>query len=409
MGDQHAAEVQAELQQYLNSKNINSLFIQIVESLLIEKPDNPIAFMVEYLLKQYPNETKELQHGLSTTDDTAFIKAETKAESKDDNRVEGMNRIEEKMGVDDIHLPSIEAAPAEEKAIDLPLLDEQPVGLVDSESAEPVAESKSSIEVADAAIMSSEEAHEELSSVMALNAHLRDLPAYEMDRAAKAFSGPHFAEEGVLLAEGSTCSSFYLVASGQFTEGLVEHGKGSCFGECSLLQSTPTKATVRATVRSMYFIMGKEEFLDILGAYFNARNEKRMTALGRAPILGTLTDDEMYLLAHYAVELNEDQPRTLCSQGQRFSSLFVVVLGSLECYQVDAEGVELHLATLGEGDCFGEASLLSEKPCLATVRTPGATRLLHVDMSVLTNRVGSLESLLKRNMEVYAKYIGADN
>ena len=43
MADAHAADVQAELQAYLNTKNINSLFINIVESLLIEKPANPIA------------------------------------------------------------------------------------------------------------------------------------------------------------------------------------------------------------------------------------------------------------------------------------------------------------------------------------------------------------------------------
>ena len=59
MADSHAADVQAELQQYLNSKNINSLFIQIVESLLIEKPGNPIAFIIEYLAKQYPDQAKE--------------------------------------------------------------------------------------------------------------------------------------------------------------------------------------------------------------------------------------------------------------------------------------------------------------------------------------------------------------
>jgi len=53
MSDSHAADVQAELQQYLNSKNINSLFISIVENLLIEKPANPIAFMIEYLNKQF--------------------------------------------------------------------------------------------------------------------------------------------------------------------------------------------------------------------------------------------------------------------------------------------------------------------------------------------------------------------
>ena len=58
MADAHAADVQAELQAYLNTKNINSLFINIVESLLIEKPANPIAFIVEYLYKQYPDKAK---------------------------------------------------------------------------------------------------------------------------------------------------------------------------------------------------------------------------------------------------------------------------------------------------------------------------------------------------------------
>ena len=56
MSDPGTADVQAELQDYLNSKNINTLFIQIVESLLIEKPDNPIGFIVEYLQKKYPDQ-----------------------------------------------------------------------------------------------------------------------------------------------------------------------------------------------------------------------------------------------------------------------------------------------------------------------------------------------------------------
>jgi cAMP-dependent protein kinase regulator len=42
----------------LNGKNINALFIAIVESLLIEKPTNPIAFIIEYLYKQYPDQAK---------------------------------------------------------------------------------------------------------------------------------------------------------------------------------------------------------------------------------------------------------------------------------------------------------------------------------------------------------------
>lgn len=119
MTDPSTADVQAELKEYLNSKNINrcvrgelvvtsvswiceyrrierrwtklismspclkhpnmtsaclrlpipcpynSLFIHIVERLLIEKPDNPIGFIVEYLAKRYPDETRAVQVGHS--------------------------------------------------------------------------------------------------------------------------------------------------------------------------------------------------------------------------------------------------------------------------------------------------------------------------------------------------------
>jgi hypothetical protein len=67
-----AADVQAELQQYLNSKNINSLFISIVENLLIEKPANPIAFMIEYLYKQYPEQAKPAIESLSSSN-TGYV------------------------------------------------------------------------------------------------------------------------------------------------------------------------------------------------------------------------------------------------------------------------------------------------------------------------------------------------
>ena len=40
----------------MQSKSINQLFIQIVEALLIEKPDNPIGFTVQFLQKKFPEQ-----------------------------------------------------------------------------------------------------------------------------------------------------------------------------------------------------------------------------------------------------------------------------------------------------------------------------------------------------------------
>ena len=67
---QGAQDVQAELQEYLNKKGINTLFIKIVENLLLDKPDNPIKHVVEYLLKQYPEETG----GVSTSGNSPWRK-----------------------------------------------------------------------------------------------------------------------------------------------------------------------------------------------------------------------------------------------------------------------------------------------------------------------------------------------
>ena len=53
------AEVQAELQQYLKDKNLNDIFVDIVENILLAKPNNPIGFIMKYILGKYPDETKE--------------------------------------------------------------------------------------------------------------------------------------------------------------------------------------------------------------------------------------------------------------------------------------------------------------------------------------------------------------
>jgi hypothetical protein len=57
----------------LNSKNINGLFIQIVESLLIEKPANPVAFMIEYLYKQFPDQAKAAGVGPSAAAPAEYV------------------------------------------------------------------------------------------------------------------------------------------------------------------------------------------------------------------------------------------------------------------------------------------------------------------------------------------------
>jgi hypothetical protein len=43
-------DTQAELYEYLKANNLNAIFVSIVEAILVEKPENPIAFMMKFLL-----------------------------------------------------------------------------------------------------------------------------------------------------------------------------------------------------------------------------------------------------------------------------------------------------------------------------------------------------------------------
>jgi len=54
------AEVQAGLQEYLSNQNLNTIFVDLVENILLEKPNNSIGFIVKYLIKKYPKETTEI-------------------------------------------------------------------------------------------------------------------------------------------------------------------------------------------------------------------------------------------------------------------------------------------------------------------------------------------------------------
>lgn len=51
-----AEGVQQELQDYLHKKGINTLFINLVESLLLTKPENPILHIIQYLQANYPDD-----------------------------------------------------------------------------------------------------------------------------------------------------------------------------------------------------------------------------------------------------------------------------------------------------------------------------------------------------------------
>jgi len=66
----------------------------------------------------------------------------------------------------------------------------------------------------------------------------------------------------------------------------------------------------------------------------------------------------------------------ILNQGDEATSLYIVLSGRLKVYRSDAEGREFILATLSEGDHFGELALVDDAPRSASVATLEPCKLL---------------------------------
>ena len=249
----------------------------------------------------------------------------------------------------------------------------------------------------------------ELRVLLGESSQLAALDDDQRESVARLLEGPHDFPEGAEVLGALVASEYLLlIESGEVVEGERKLRRGDCMGDLSLLRGVLPPSPAVAGASSRLWRLSKRDFDEHVASALNERNESRCSLLGRAGVLSTLSDIEMYRLAHHSEELHliaTEEPILVSKQGETSSSLLIVVSGSVECWQVDAGGTDILTATLGDGDVAEETALLGDKKTSATLKVPGEARLLRLERSVVVREVGPLETLLKRNMEVYAKYM----
>lgn len=419
MSDSHAADVQAELQQYLNSKNINSLFIQIVENLLIEKPANPIAFMIEYLYKQFPDQAKEAIEALSSqiapagtssaamkeediggggasaasTAPTAASAAEDDSDEEDEDDYVG-------------DMPEVAAPKA------------RPKDRRSSVSAESMDPSKLKAQMSQVTNIPKDPAvAATLLGVVGKSPLLRTLDDEQKDMIIKAFAGPIQKNDGEdVIVQGDLGDTFYLLEEGSVDvyikkKGATEEIKvhtykpGDAFGELAIMYNAPRAATCRVNTGAKLWQLDRVSFKVIVVAAAMQKREKYQNFLTKVPLLESLTEMEVMTLADSLLEETYIEGNTICDQGDEGNYFYIILEGAAECSQVDGAGASKVVASLTEGNYFGEIALMSSKPRQATVKAVGGKlKVLAIDRATFVRVFGSMEEIMQRNMEVYSKY-----
>lgn len=112
--------------------------------------------------------------------------------------------------------------------------------------------------------------------------------------------------------------------------------------------------------------------------------------LRMVPLFSDLNEEELGLLAQASSSAHFCKDQVILMEEEEGSTLFVIERGKVKVSVQDRQGREFVLAVLGQGDFFGEMSLLDGKPRSATV-------VALEDTTALTLRRGDFLSLIHRN------------
>jgi CRP-like cAMP-binding protein len=97
------------------------------------------------------------------------------------------------------------------------------------------------------------------------------------------------------------------------------------------------------------------------------------------PLFSQLTSDDLSQLAKKIETIKLDEPRDIIREGDEGTTLFLIVHGNVQVLKSNDAGEQMHVATLGPGDVFGEVALLDRVARTATCRNEARAVLLAVD------------------------------
>ena len=124
--------------------------------------------------------------------------------------------------------------------------------------------------------------------------------------------------------------------------------------------------------------------------------------LPSSPLFEVLNAEERAALVK---EMDLEQHREgdiIITEGEPGSSMYVISTGEVKVYTRGQKG-SVYLAKLGEGDFFGEVSVLTGKPRTATITASQPTELLRLDKEKLDNALGKYPGIRKVLDEFYKK------
>jgi len=224
-----------------------------------------------------------------------------------------------------------------------------------------------------------------------------------------------------LIKQGDPGDNFYVVESGTFDIFVSNKnnyqdlgtlvatcGTGKAFGELALLYNSPRAATVKATVDSLVWAIGRATFRRLLVQMSYGKLAEYEGFLASVPIFKSISTSERRAVAEALDTVVYNHGKVIIQQGDTDGDTFYIVRsGRAVVLKQEGDKEPVEVVQLKAGDFFGERALIRNEPRAATVKVISREMTcLYLDRESFSMLMGSLEDTLSRKINsVYDKPI----
>jgi len=216
----------------------------------------------------------------------------------------------------------------------------------------------------------------------------------------------HHVEAGSnVITQGEKGNHYYIVDQGELdayvknasaSQGeapthVKSFGPGDSFGELALMYNCPRTATIQARTDTVLWSLDRVSFRSIVLEANTKKASMYESFLEKVQLLEPLTKDQRNRMVDALEEVTYAPGQAIIKEGEEGTHFYIIVEGDVS---ITKEGQAAELARRSASDYFGELSLKTGAPTIASVSAVALCKLIRMDRGAFLRLLGPLDSLL---------------
>lgn len=210
----------------------------------------------------------------------------------------------------------------------------------------------------------------------------------------------------LFVVESGELDCFKTFIKGDEPKKVKSYSSGDSFGELSLLYNCPRAATVIASTDSICWTVDRSTFNNIVKEAAQKKRQQYENFLKTVEILKAVDSYELSQIADALKSCNYAPNEYIIREGELGDVFYIIVEGNAIVTKTIEPGKPAQQVNeYKQGDYFGELALIRGDPRAANVVATTNLKAISLDRNSFKRLLGPIEDILQRNSAQYTKYI----